>query len=135
DRAAAALAFTPPPPGVPIAAAERAALVACLVARRPAYPPLLEEGEDRKLRFPQRYLEKVAKDDGIRVERVEGALPRADDRDALLRQVDRGPLDSHKVDLLLVVPSDFQEQLERSGQAELFVLTREKDESARLVEL
>ena len=45
--------------------------------------------------------------------------------------VDRGPLDSKQVDLLLVVPPDFQERLEHNGRPALLVLYRPVDDHSR----
>ena len=136
DRAACVFAFTPPPPGVPAAAADRAALVACLVARRPpAFPPLLGE-RNGELRFPLRYLEKGA-DDSIRVVMLDSDGARDDPQKAraLARERLETPAPSQpRIDLALVVPPDFQARLAGSGRAELDVLTRDKDETARLVE-
>jgi sodium transport system permease protein len=48
--------------------------------------------------------------------------------------VDRTPLNDRRVDLLLVVPPDFREQLEKGGRPALYVLGRAQDDHARLVQ-
>ena len=50
-----------------------------------------------------------------------------------LKSVDRKLLNERKIDLLLVVPPGFQQQLARTGRATLYLLTREKDDTSRLV--
>ena len=45
-----------------------------------------------------------------------------DDPDTFLEGVDRSLLDDRKIDVLLVIPPGFQEQLAREGQATLFLL-------------
>ncbi len=48
--------------------------------------------------------------------------------------VDRSALDNRQVDLLLVVPANFQDILRKDGRPLLYVLTREGDERSRLVD-
>jgi len=49
--------------------------------------------------------------------------------------IDRRLLNERKIDLLLVVPPGFQSDLSDRGKATLYLLTREKDETSRLVNL
>jgi sodium transport system permease protein len=50
-----------------------------------------------------------------------------------LTAVDRGPLDSKLVDLLLIVPPDFQARLQSGDRPAIYILTREGDDRSRLV--
>jgi len=117
-----ALAFTPPPPGVPRRPRPEAppALGRLFWSRGGGPPtrPFARRGaERRETALPPALPRKRSPKDGGHPgsKRVEGRpLPRTDDRKTRCSdRSDRGPLDSHKVDLLLVVPPDFQEQLER----------------------
>lgn len=122
------LAVTPPPPGVPLAAAERlgAAAALALGRRQLDFPPLLEE-EDGRLAFAPRYADGGAS--ALVVRRLDGAVPDSRDPDAPFRAA----LDERKVDLLLIVPPGFQGALREGGQPTLTVLTRPKDDASRLV--
>jgi sodium transport system permease protein len=99
------------------------------------YPPLLVE-RDGEQRFPDRYLESF-EEGRTRVVLVgEGEVPSAgrDNSQEFLDGIDRGPLLARQVDVLLVVPADFTDLLEKAGRPPLFVLTREGEEHGRLVE-
>lgn len=128
-------ACTPPPPGAPLAGVERASLVASLRLAQPSavFQPLLEE-QDGEMRFRPCYLEKGTKPESLVVKRLDVEVPRSEDGEIILANLDRSRLDQRKIDLLLVVPPDFQDRLEQSRRPELYVLTREKDDSARIVE-
>jgi sodium transport system permease protein len=145
--------LTPAPPGVPLAGLERVASAEALqLARRddPAqdYPPLLI-AENGGYRFPPLYLESpgeartlliraldmptrdeegISVDDGDRSRKLD--TPSRD----FLAHVDRTALDNRQVDLLLVVPANFQEVLRKDGRPRLHVLTREGDDRSRLVD-
>jgi sodium transport system permease protein len=50
-----------------------------------------------------------------------------------LDRIDRGPLERREVDLILVVPPGFQATLRSGGVPALLMLTRQQDDSSRLV--
>jgi sodium transport system permease protein len=147
------LALTPPAPGVPLAGVERVAAALTLdQARRTDphqdYPPLfIQEGDG--LRFAPSYLETPEEARIVVVRCLDAPTPDADPTpldpanptrhidgraDDFLAHVDRAALNNRQVDLLLVVPANFQEILRRDGRPLLYVLTREGDERSRLVD-
>jgi sodium transport system permease protein len=102
-------------------------------ARPRPYPPLLVEG-DGTLSFVPRYLEAGTTSQRLIVSKLRSPSPgAAGDPASFLKAVNREDLDSRRVDLLLVVPSNFRAELEHNGRPLLFVLTR-ADEQARLME-
>ncbi len=142
-----------PAPGVPLAGVERAAAAAALqrarrVDPRQDYPPLLlRDGED--LRFPTLYLETPDEARTLVIRSFDLPTPDADPTPLdpedftrhidgrshrFLAHVDRTALDSRQVDLLLVVPANFQDILRQDGRPLLYVLTREGDDRSRLVD-
>jgi sodium transport system permease protein len=105
------------------------------------YPPLFLQ-QDGTLSFAPLYLSSPEAADKLAVQTFDNllrdsALPddkhQISDLPDLLRRIDRSPLDDRKVDLLLVVPPDFRQQLQQNGRPTLYLLTREKDQHARLV--
>jgi sodium transport system permease protein len=109
------------------------------------YPPLIliESGDAR---FPSWYFDSSREANALTVKLLPpidlppGSADRPDrdededeDADAFLAHIDRSALDAKKVDLLLIVPPDFQAKLERGDRPTVYVLTREKDERSRLV--
>jgi sodium transport system permease protein len=147
------LALTPPPPGVPMSGIVEASAAAALEqARRndpcQDYPPLLlRDGE--MLRFPSPYLESPDEARTLLVRPIDGPTPDADpdpldpkdfsrhrsgSLHRFLAQVDRTALDNRQVDLLLVVPANFQAILRRDDRPVVYVLTREGDDRSRLVD-
>jgi sodium transport system permease protein len=146
-------AVTPAAPGAPLAGVERIAAAAALdLARRSDprqdYPPLfLSDGKD--LTFPAPYLEYPEEARTLVIRPLDVPTPDADPTPLdphdfsrhldgrphrFLAQVDRTALDSRQVDLLLVVPANFQDILRKDGRPLLYVLTREGDERSRLVD-
>jgi sodium transport system permease protein len=131
--AACWLAVTPPPPGVPLAGAERLSTAAALYLGRQQldFPPLLEE-QDGHLAFVSRYTDSGGLVPPLSVRRLDGPVPDGRDPHELAAPF-RAALDDRKVDLLLIVPPGFQDALRAGGQPTLTVLTRPKDETSRLV--
>src|SRR6185437_10847209 len=144
---------TPAAPGVPLAGIERVATAAALdQARRndpcQDYPPLfLHDGEN--LRFPPLYLDNPDEARMLIIRSLDTPTPDADSAPLdpkdftrhldgrpheFLAQVDRSALDNRQVDLLLVVPANFQDILRKDGRPLLYILTREGDERSRLVD-
>src|SRR5207253_6802218 len=96
---------TPPPPGAPLAALERACAAAALDRARPRpYPPLfLPRGDS--FDFCPRYLERTTTAGPLVVRPLDDPVPAGDpDDDDFLEAVDRRALHDRRVDLLLVVP-------------------------------
>jgi sodium transport system permease protein len=145
--------MTPPSPGVPLAGVERAASAAMLYQARQLdpqqdYPPLfLERGDE--LLFPSLYLNYPDDGHALLIRSYPGPTPNADpmpvdpqdfsrhvDRSphSFLKEIDRSALDNRQIDLLLVVPANFQELLHKNGHPPLYVLTREGDDRSRLVD-
>ena len=92
------------------------------------YPPLfLKEGD--RLRFPPAYFQSPREADTLLIRPLEGAPPPTGQ--VTLADIDRRALDARQVDVLLVVPADFQDKLVRGDRPELYLLTREKDETSR----
>jgi hypothetical protein len=134
--AAAWLTLAPGAAGVPLAGVERAASAAALAQARQTdprqdYPPLFL-GQAGRLGFPTLYLPPQVKPDTLTV-RPCGEPPSPSDPADFLADCDRTPLNDRQVDLLLVVPPDFREQLEKGGRPALYVLARDKDDHSRLV--
>jgi sodium transport system permease protein len=132
------LTLTPAAPGVPLSGIERFSAAAALdLARRSdprqEYPPLfLAEGDN--LRFPSLYLEEpgVARtlilrplDDPTLPPVTDGCLN--DSR----QSIDRSAVDNRQVDVLLIVPANFQEMLHKNGHPLLYVLKREDEDHSR----
>jgi sodium transport system permease protein len=133
---------TPAVPGVPLAGVERVATAAALEqARRndprQDYPPLLLSDGD-KLRFPTLYLDSPEEAHTLDIRPLEPSSESQQSEpgtyNAELGIVDRSALDNRQVDLILVVPADFQDVLRNDGRPPLYVLTREGDDRSRLVD-
>jgi sodium transport system permease protein len=94
------------------------------------YPPLVVPWEDQH-RFASIYLDSSREWGTLQVV----LLPQtsAADGQADIGHIDRTPLASKQVDLLLVVPPDFQSRLEADGKPVLHVFSRENDDRSRLV--
>jgi sodium transport system permease protein len=143
----------PPAPGVPLAGVERLSAAAALDEARRSdpcqdYPPLFLADGDH-LRFPSVYLENPEEAHPFVLRSLDTPTPDADPApldpndptrrldgrpDDFLTRIDRTALDSRQVDLLLVVPANFQEMLRENGRPLLYVLTRDGDERSRLVD-
>jgi sodium transport system permease protein len=145
--------MTPGATGVPLGiAGQFAAASAMDLARqndpRQDYPPLfIREGDG--LLFPELYLDNPDDARTFLIRSFDTPTPQADPTPLdgkdytrhvngtlhdFLKRVDRTPLDSRQVDLLLVVPANFQELLHQHGRPVLYVLTREGDDRSRLVD-
>jgi sodium transport system permease protein len=109
------------------------------------YPPLLLIENDAA-RFPSWYFDSSHEANALTVKLlppIDLPPPPADppDRDedtddepdAFLTRIDRSALDAKKVDLLLIIPPEFQAKLERGERPTVYVLTREGDDRSRLV--
>ncbi|HTU20915.1 MAG TPA: ABC transporter permease subunit/CPBP intramembrane protease [Gemmataceae bacterium] len=133
------LTATPAAPGVPLGGLERVsgALTLDWARRsdpRQDYPPLIL-GDGDTLRFAPVYLESAEDADRLLLRLLDAPTHSLDGRpDDLLTRVDRTALDSRQVDLLLVVPANFQELLRKDGRPLLYVLTRDGDEHSRIVD-
>jgi sodium transport system permease protein len=103
---------------------ERIAGAAALTRRPLDYPPLLER-RDGRLAIVQSYVERGGSADTLLVR----AIPTGTDADY------RAMLDERKVDLVVVVPADFQATLFAGGVPDIHLHGRDKDESAKLVTL
>jgi hypothetical protein len=107
------LAFTPPPPGTPLAGLAHLSAAAALSGahRAPEYPPLVEM-QDGRLSFVDRYLESGPAGKSLVLQAVPIPLPsaatssRTDSAD-FLQPLDLSLLNERKIDLLLVVPPGF----------------------------
>ncbi len=88
------------------------------------------KAEDGTFRIPAQYLEIPEAADTLTIRPLEAP-------DALapgwLAAVDRTPLASKQVDLLLAIPPDFTARLERGDHPALHLLSREGDDRSRLL--
>lgn len=133
-------ALTPAVPGVPLSGIERLCAAAALeIARRndpgQDYPPLFF-GDGENLHFPSVYLDNPEEARTFVFRSLSTAVPDADPSlpDDFLSRIDRSALDNREVDVLLIVPANFQEMLHSSGHPLLYALTRENDDRSRLVD-
>ncbi len=127
-------------------AADRAVAAALARADRPglalAYPPPLAEADDGALFLPA-YFDRPDDADTLPLRFLApagGAVPSAAFADDVpagerLRLVDRSPLDAKQVDVLLIVPPDFQGRLARGERPALAVLSRDGDDRSRVAGL
>jgi sodium transport system permease protein len=140
----------PAAPGVPLGGVASAAGARALALARhfdphQDYPPLLLP-QDGGARLPPLYLEAGPEHPADQAERIVLRLFAGGDRlppapvdpdspatAAYLDRIDREPLDTKQVDLLLVVPPGFLQRLDQGGRPPLFLLTRDNDERSRLV--
>jgi sodium transport system permease protein len=144
---------TPSAPGVPLSGIERFSAAVVLNQARRAdpqqdYPPLfLADGDE--LCFPSTYLDNPEEASTLVLRSLDTLTPDADPApldpndpthrldgrpDDFLTRVDRTALDSRQVDLLLVVPANFQDIMRTNGRPFLYVLTRDSDERSRLLD-
>lgn len=103
------------------------------------YPPLLTV-QDGKPRFVSSYFETPLEAATLQVSFLDwardGVTPSGellDGRADWLTAVDRSPLDSKQVDLLLIVPPDFQARLQSGDRPAVYIMAREGDDRSRLV--
>jgi sodium transport system permease protein len=96
-------------------------------------PPLLEQCAGQ-LTFVKTYTDTGNLAKTILLRRLDAPVPDSPDPDVLLAPY-RALLDDRKIDLLVVLPPAFQETLRRSDRPILYLFTREKDETAKLVNL
>jgi sodium transport system permease protein len=130
--AASWFACTPAGPACPLGGLDRAAAAASLAAAHQFdFPPLFSR-EKGRVQFLAPYLEIPEDADTLPVRLYDGPSPAGLKEDAYLDLIDRTPLDSREVDLLLVVLPGFTDQLRRGDRPSVFVLTREGDERSRL---
>jgi hypothetical protein len=99
------------------------------VIRGKSYEPLFTD-EDGNRRFLPEYVDSPEDADGLVVRLLD--TPNAPP-EALLREIDRTPLESRQVDLILAVPPDFRARLDRGERPTLHVLSRQGDDRSRLV--
>jgi sodium transport system permease protein len=96
------------------------------------YPPLVVPGEGTA-HFVSSFFDSPRESEGLTVKLLPGEVsPIGDDLDQWIRLADRTALDAKQVDVLLLVPPDFQKRLERGERPVLGVLSREGDERSRL---
>jgi sodium transport system permease protein len=133
------LTMTPAAPGVPLSGIARISMAAALdLAQRSDprqdYPPLFL-GDGDNIRFPTIYFENIDEAHTFVLRSLNAPPPSFDSRsDDFLKRIDRSALDNRLVDLLLVVPANFQELLRNNGRPSLYILMREDDEHARLAD-
>ncbi len=143
--------YLPPPPQLPAAAlalpwllgpvgpgAPLAGLPQCLGAAGTAevvrshldFPPLLVF-RDGQTRIAPRYLDSIAEEDSFRIHLLPQRPSQAADP---LEGLDRSDLENKRVQVLLVVPPSFCQEVQQGGQPVLYLLGREGDEQSRLVQ-
>ena len=143
----------PAGPGAPLASVASVSAAAALDHARRSdprqdYPPLfLTDGD--KLRFSTLYFDNPEEERILVLRALDNPTPDADPTpldpndptrrldgrpDDFLARVDRTALDTRQVDLLLVVPANFQDMLRKNGRPLLYVLTRDGDERSRFVD-
>jgi sodium transport system permease protein len=129
-QAASWFAAAPTTPGSGIdrvaAAAARAHLDNLI---RGGYPPLLT-GEGGNLRIRADYFDTPQEADGLSARLLDAPDAPAE---SWPEQVDRAPLESKQVDLLVAVPPDFCDRLARGERPTIHVLSRAGDDRSRLV--
>jgi sodium transport system permease protein len=136
---AAWLAFTPPPPSTPLGSIAHLGSAAGLALGQPSrdYPPLIQMSDGQPA-FNSRYVESNSSlplRQSLRLRRVDIPLSSAQSPAEVLDHIDPSLLEQRKIDVLLVVPEGFQKRLSEGGKATLYVITREKDETSRLVNM
>jgi sodium transport system permease protein len=135
------LTMTPAAPGVPVSGIERvsAAVTLHLAGRsdpRQEYPPLFLSDRNTLL-LPTLYLEKPEEARTLILRPLDTpTLPCVADPslDDFPTRFDRSALDNRQVDVLLIVPPNFQEMLHKNGRPLLYVLKREDDDHSRLAD-
>jgi sodium transport system permease protein len=128
-RAASWFAAVPPGPGSPLVGVERLTAAASLhAATLLEYPPLVNLSTNPPTFLADYY--EARKDPGFFVVDLADYPSGFDPHDP--RTLDRSDLDTGRIDLLLVVPPDFAEQLDAGERPSLYIFIREDDRS-RLV--
>ena len=136
--AASLLVLTPPPPGVPLGALERAAGAAALLRMSSdtplVYPPLFVH-DGAAIRVSGDYFESPDEAKTLEVKFADTALPDLKElgEEQFLARVDRSSLTNRHADLILVVPPHFKDDLEAAKQPRLFVIVRPGDERSRFL--
>jgi sodium transport system permease protein len=129
--AASWFACTPTGPVSPLEALERATAATSLAtAHQLEYAPLLVR-EKGHVRFLATYLEAAEDAETLPVQLYDSPSRGGSEGDAFLEHIDRTPLDSREVDVLIAVPPDFREQLRLGKRPIVHILTREGDERSR----
>jgi sodium transport system permease protein len=129
--AASWLVCTPTGPASPLEGLARAVAAASLVtAQQLDYAPLFSQGNGQ-VRFLSAYLETGEDPDTLPIQLLDSPAPAVGGGEAFLEGIDRTPLDSRQVDLLLVIPPDFGEQLRLDKRPVVYVLLRESEERSR----
>jgi sodium transport system permease protein len=129
--AASWFACTPAPPACPLGAvAQAVAAVSLDESHQFDFPPLYCR-ENGQAHFLAPYVETAEDAETLPIRLYDDPLPPGLEGEAFFERIDRTPLDSRQVDLLLVVPPDFGEQLRRGGRPAVYILTREGDERSR----
>ncbi|HEY7326498.1 MAG TPA: ABC transporter permease subunit/CPBP intramembrane protease [Gemmataceae bacterium] len=135
------LTMTPVAPGVPLSGVERVSAAAALHLSgrndpRQDYPPLfLSDGNN--LLLPSLYLDKPEEARTLILRSLDApTLPCVADAclDNSPTNFDRSALDNRQVDVLVVVPTNFQERLLNNGRPLIYVLKREDDDHSRLAD-
>jgi sodium transport system permease protein len=93
------------------------------------YPPLVESRDDGG-RFVDHYFEFPRDADTLIVRNI-SASGEEDGESA--EQIGRRQLDAKQIDLLLIVPADFRERLDRAERPAILILTRDGDDRSRMV--
>ncbi len=95
-----------------------------------SYPPLFT-GEQGTPRFVADYFDSPQDADALAVRLLDSPDAPAE---AWLGAIDRTPLETKQVDLILAVPSDFRARLDRGERPTLHFLSRAGDDRSRLVD-
>jgi sodium transport system permease protein len=129
--AASWLAAVPFHPGSGIALVAGAAARAHVddLLHSTAYPPLLVE-KDGTARIAAAYFDDADDADAITVRLLD---PPDAPAESWPRRIDRTPLDTKQVDLIVAVPPAFRIRLEAGGRPAIYVLSRDGDDRSRLV--
>jgi sodium transport system permease protein len=124
-EAVAWLSFTPPAPGAPLGNVANLSTAAALFLSQPRldYPPLVEMRQGRR-RITERYFPSGLPGPKLTLRRLDASGA----SDPASRA---GLLNDRSINLLLVVPDGFQQELARGRKASLLVLTREKDDTSK----
>ncbi len=122
------LVLTPLSPSTSGSVASLATALA-LAQREQMNPPLLVQREDGSARFLPGYFENAREADSLVVHLYPRPLQSLDEP---LSAVDRAPLDSHQVDILLVIPGNFEELLDEERRPTVLLLSRQGDDRSRM---
>jgi sodium transport system permease protein len=131
--AATWLAALPGGVGVPLTGVDRLSAAASLVqAQRLAYPSLLERGKDG-VQIAAGYFDNQRDADSFLMQLQDMKVPDLKGRpESVLGEIERSALNNRNLDLLVVVPPRFLDQLQAGQRPTLYVLTREGDDQSRL---